>query len=346
MRRAAAALALSIAVACSSAPPDGEPSPGGTGATPGPSVQGGYVWQRGSGLPTPRTEVAVATIETQVFVAGGFGGDGKASDALEMYESAEGEWSRGAFPPLPEPLHHAAMVGFRAQLFVIGGYRADGTASSAVWSLGPQGAPPGGTPGPGTWQRRADMPTARGAHAVAVVGDSFHAIGGASRFGGGRPELVDAHEVFDPKRDTWETRPPFPDPRDHLAAAAIGDRLFVVGGRKLSLATNSARLDIFDERAGAWSRGPDMPTARGGIAAASTDGLVFVFGGEQTSGTFDDNESYDPEQRVWRAGPAMPTARHGVGAGVIHGGVAVVGGGPEPGLSVSDAIEVLVRADR
>jgi hypothetical protein len=35
-----------------------------------------------------------------------------------------------------------------------------------------------------------------------------------------------------------------------------------------------------------------------------------------------------------------------VGAGVIHGGVAVVGGGPEPGLSVSDAIEVLVRADR
>ena len=344
MRRTAAALALTIAVACSSEPPAPEPSPRGSRSS-ATSVQGGYVWGAGSGLPTPRTEVAVATIETQVFVGGGFAADGKASDALEMYESAEGEWSRDVFPPLPEPLHHAAMVGYHSQLFVIGGYRADGTVSSAVWSLNPHRAPPGGTPGPGTWQRRADMPTARGAHAVAVVGDRFHAIGGASRFGGGQPKLVRAHEAFDPKRNMWTTLPAFPDPRDHLAAAAIGSSLFVAGGRKLSLATNTGRLDVFDVKSGAWSTAPDMPTARGGIAAASADGLVFVFGGEQASGTFDETEIYDPEERVWRAGPPMPTARHGLGAGVVTGGrIAVVGGGPEPGLSVSDAIDVLRRA--
>jgi N-acetylneuraminic acid mutarotase len=339
----AAVLALSIVAACTSQRAATEPT-----LTPaGVPAASGYAWRSGGGLPTPRTEVAVATIETQVFVAGGFTKDGDASDVVEMFESAEGEWTDATFPRLPEPLHHTAMVGYRSQLFVIGGYRADGSASSAVWSLIPHRTLPDGSSGPGAWQRRPDMPTARGAHAVAIVGERFHVVGGASGFGGGRPGLTAAHEVFDPKRNAWETLEPFPEPRDHLAAAAVGNRLFVVGGRKLSLARNSGRLDIFDAASGKWSRGPDMPTPRGGIAAASTDGLVFVFGGEQPSGTFDETEIFDPKRRRWTSGPPMPTARHGLGAGVTVGGdIAVVGGGPEPGLAVSDVIEFLVRDDR
>jgi N-acetylneuraminic acid mutarotase len=318
-------------------------------AIPAPSttaVQNGYTWQRGSGLPTPRTEVAVAASETQVFVVGGFTADGEASGAVEMFDSSEGEWTRGSFPALPAPLHHTAMVSYRAQLYVFGGYRSDGSASSAVWSLNPYRQPVNGTPGPGAWERRPDMPTARGAHAAVLVGGVVHVIGGASRFVG-QAKLVRTHEAYDLKQRTWTTLPPFPDPRDHLAAAAIGGDLLVVGGRKLSASLNTGRLDVFDTKAKTWKRGPDMPTPRGGIAAAALDERLFVFGGEQPSGTFDETEIYDPETRAWRAGPQMPTARHGLGAATnVYDSIAVVGGGPEPGLSVSDAIEFLVPADR
>lgn len=341
MRRAALTLVL-LLVACSS----GDPSPGASPhSSAGVTSTDEYAWVSDRGLPTPRTEVAAAVDGTQLFVVGGFTADGEPSAAVEMFDSSEGEWSRGRFPPLPEPVHHAAVVA-SGLLYVFGGYLADGSASSKVWALTPHRTPPNGTPGPGAWERRPDMPTARGAHAAVLIDGVVHVIGGASSFRG-QPELVAAHEAYDLKRRTWTTLPAFPDPRDHLAAAAIGDDVYVIGGRKLSLSRNSGRLDVFDTEARSWRRGPEMPTARGGIAAASLDDRLFVFGGEQPSGTFDETEIYDPAEDRWAAGPAMPTARHGLGAAATHTGrIAVVGGGPEPGLSVSDAIEFIGPADR
>jgi N-acetylneuraminic acid mutarotase len=343
MRGAVLALVLLLVAACTAdrARDDASPS-----ATTAGAAQSGYEWQAGSGLPTPRTEVAVAADEAQIFVVGGFTADGEPSGVVEMFDASEGGWGSGPFPPLPEPLHHTAMVSDGGRLYVFGGYREDGSASSAVWSLIPHRTLPGEAPGAGAWQRRPDMPTARGAHAAVLIGGTVHVVGGASRFGG-QTRLISAHEAYDLKRRTWSTLAPLPDPRDHLAAAAIGDDLYVVGGRKLSLARNTGRLDVFDTQARRWARGPDMPTPRGGIAAASVDDRLFVFGGEQPSGTFDETEIYEPRTRTWTDGPPMPTARHGLGAAAPSAGlgIAVVGGGLEPGLSVSDVIEFLVPDD-
>jgi N-acetylneuraminic acid mutarotase len=340
VRRGAVAVCLAVVSACASGRSGNGASPSATSAP-----QSGYTWQSSSGLPTPRTEVAVASIETQVFVVGGFTADGRASGAVEMFDASEGEWTEGAFPPLPDPLHHTAVVATSGQLYVFGGYRSDGSPSSRVWALTPHRVPVGGTPGPGAWERRPDMPTARGAHAAVLVDGVVHVIGGASRFGG-QTSLVRAHEAYDLKRRAWTMLPELPDPRDHVAAASIGDELFVAGGRELSAARNTGRLDVFDTKTKTWTRGPDMPTPRGGIAAATLDGRLFVFGGEEPAGTFDETEIYEPRARVWRTGPPMPTARHGLGAATTgDDSIAVVAGGPEPGLTVSDVIEFLASAD-
>ena len=290
-------------------------------------------------MPTPRTEVAVASIETEIFVAGGFDGDGEASDVLEVHDAAEDVWNDG--PALPEPLHHAGLAAVDGRLYLIGGYREGGEASRRVWSLVPYVTPAGSArPQPGTWRREPDMPTGRGALAVAVVGGEIHAVGGASSFGG-RSRLHGAHEAFDPAGRRWTRLPELPDPRDHLAAAGDGDKLFVVGGRKLSLETNSARLDVYDAATKRWSRGADLPTTRGGLAAAAASGRVFVFGGEQPQGTFGAAEVFDVGSGTWSRAPDLPTPRHGLGATVFDQSVYVVGGGPEPGLSVSGATEIL-----
>ncbi len=309
------------------------PTPGEAEATPFvPILEPGadLEWEPGPGMPTPRTEVAVAQIGTRAVVAGGFTGDGGVSDAVEAYHPVSDRWEELA--PLPEPLHHLAMVASGGRLHVIGGYRADGSASDRVWSI---------PPGSDEWEELDPMPQARGAMAAAFVDGMIHVVGGATSFRAGG-ELTSAHHAYDVLDRRWVELPDLPDPRDHLAAAGVDGKLYVVGGRELSLDSNTARLDMFDPAAEAWQRGPDMPTARGGLAAAAWRGMVFVVGGERTDATFDEVEYLDPRTLEWHSAPSLPTPRHGLGAaGFETEELVVLGGGPTPGLSVSGANELL-----
>ena len=58
-------------------------------------------WLSGAPMLSKRTEVAVTSIGSKIFVVGGFGG-GK---ALEIYDAVTDRWQRAA--PLPIPVHHA-----------------------------------------------------------------------------------------------------------------------------------------------------------------------------------------------------------------------------------------------
>lgn len=324
--RAISVLAVLLAVlgpACSTEPAE-------VGVTGGRE----FLWRDGSALPTARTEVAAALLGDVVVVAGGLTADGATSAAVEAYDLNGDTWS--SWPDLPEPLHHTALVAAGERVWVVGGYRSDGSASVAVWSL---------RPGAASWEAGPDLPEPVGAHAAAFLAGRIHVVGGATAFGAGAA-LSLRHDALDPQSGTWEPEAALPAPRDHLGAAAVGEELFVVGGRELSLDRNTARMDVWDGATRAWRRGPDMPTPRGGLAAAVWRGLVFAVGGEQPSGTFDEVEFYDPRQDEWGTAPKLPTPRHGLAAaGARSRWLVVVGGGPEPGLSVSDATELLESED-
>ena len=323
------ALLAALAGACTTedAPPRSADPP-----QPDPAVGADVAWRTGAEMPTHRTEVAVAGVGEFVVVAGGFTEDGATSDAVEVYSVAADAWD--SLPPLPEPRHHAALVAVSDRFYLIGGYRPDGAPSGEVWLLAET-----------RWEAGPSLPEARGALAAALVGDEIHVVGGATGFGAGA-RLSDRHDIFDTTTGTWRQAPALPEARDHLAAASIGPRLYVVGGRKLSLTTNSSRLDVFDTEAGTWVRGPDMPTARGGLAAAQWRGRLVVAGGEEPRGTFPEVEFYDPREDGWNSGPPLPTPRHGLGAaGLRSEFLVVVGGGPSPGLAVSGATELLEVVD-
>jgi hypothetical protein len=313
----------------------------GDGAAPTPEVSAApvsspahppdveLIWEAGAEMPTPRTEVAVARNGPFVVAAGGFTADGQASDVVEAYNFRQDTWR--TLTPLPEHVHHAALASAGGQLYLIGGYLADGSASTKVWINTLDGR---------AWREGPPLPRSRGAMGYAVVDGYIHVVGGANVFRGGS-RLSEAHDIYDVSEREWSKGADLPEPRDHLAAAAVGDRLYVLGGRKLSLDTNSARVDVY--AGGRWTRLPDMPTARGGFAVAGWDGYVFVFGGERPDGTIAPVEFYDPAAEEWRAGPDLPTPRHGMGAVAFDADrIVVPGGGPQPGLSVSGATEMLV----
>ena len=116
--------------------------------------------------------------------------------------------------------------------------------------------------GADTWTRKADMPTPRWAHAIAVVNNKIYAIGGMAT-------------------DTWTRKADMPD--GMAATKGYGDasppvvdgRVYLIGGGS----TGTARTDIYDPVADAWTRGADMPTRRNNTATAVWNDKIYVFGG-------------------------------------------------------------------
>jgi hypothetical protein len=280
-----------------------------------------------------RTEVAAARAGDRVYVVGGFAGTegsalGATTAAVERYDPRRDRWSRARSMPLA--LNHPAAATWRGRLYVVGGYTAP------VGLTGDSAALLRYDPRRDRWTRLADMPTARGALAVGVIGDRLYAAGGAA---GGR--ALRTLEVYDLRRDRWRRGRAMPTAREHLAGAVHGGAFYVLAGRSAERG-NVAVAERFVPVRGRWERLPAMRKPRGGIAAAVVGGRIVVVGGEEAAGTIAEVEAYDPARRRWRPLPDLPTPRHGLGAVAFGGRVLVLEGGVTPGFSFSRSAEALV----
>jgi len=317
------------AVTQTPSPTDATPAPR---LTPGPAAKG---WRTLAAMPTPRSEVAAATLDGKIYVVGGFEGDGSPSVKVEVYDPATDTWSEIA--PLPAPRHHAAAIAVGATfLYVFGGF---GTGfddpKATVYRYDPDNQ---------TWQEQAPMPTARGGHSVTpaacpgLSGACLYAIGGSGR----GAENISEVSAYEDVSDSWSIAAAMLTPRDHLGAhgTPINGKVYAIGGRRnVDFGRNLDANEEYDPQADAWTARAPLPTARSGIAAVELNGRIYIFGGEGSNGTFDENEAYDPENDTWETLEPMPTARHGLGAAVVGDTIYVIGGGETPGLSVSGANE-------
>jgi N-acetylneuraminic acid mutarotase len=170
-----------------------------------------------------------------------------------------------------------------------------------------------------------------------VLEGKIHALSGA----GPDRRNTPAHEGYDPATNSWTTLAPVLTPRDHLAAAVVGNHIYAIGGRvNGSYAENLAVNEAYDPATDSWHPRAAMPTVRSGIAAAVLNGKILVVGGEAPEGTFNEVEAYDPSTDSWTRYAPLPTARHGLGAVTTHGRVYVIAGGPKPGGSASALNEI------
>lgn len=292
-----------------------------------------YKWLILPPMPTPRTEVTSAAIGSEVYVIGGFEAGRVTSDKVEIFNVVENSWRTG--PPLPTPLHHTVAVSLNGKIYVMGGYLEGWIPVDTVYIYDPIS---------GEWREGPKMPRAKGAFTAQVLDGKIYTVGGATtRIVGGRSisEALNINEYLDPETGIWHTASPMPTPREHLASAQARGKMYVVGGRTLTLETNTNVNEEYDPQTDIWTTRAPMPTKRGGIAGASLGGRIFIFGGEQRTGTFDETEVYNPSTDEWRQIEPMPTARHGLTAITILGRILVIGGGPQPGYTYSDANEAL-----
>jgi hypothetical protein len=282
-------------------------------------------WESLPPLPTPRSEVAAASDDDRIVVAGGFDAAGGSLPTVEIFDLATATWSPG--PDLPVPVNHPMAATFDDTVVVLGGYLGPGlrTPTDRVFALRDDG-----------WEELAPMPEPRGAGGAATADGRLVVAGGVGPDG-----LADDAFVFELTAGTWSRIEGPPTAREHLGVAALGSDLFVVGGRTGGIGSNLAAAEAFDVGRERWRELPRMPTARGGSAATATSNGYVVSAGGEADRAFGEAEAFDVGAGRWLSLPQMPTARHGLGVVAVGTVVYTIAGGTVPGLSVSDAVEAI-----
>ncbi|KAL8506919.1 hypothetical protein ACS0TY_017709 [Phlomoides rotata] len=185
--------------------------------------------------------------------------------------------------------------------------------------------------GEGKWfklEQKGTGPGARSSHAIAVVGQKVYAFGG--EFSPRVP--VDNHlHVFNLADQTWsiaDARGDTPPPRVGVTMAAIGETIYVFGGRD---ATHKElnQLFSFDTLTCIWTQLSSGPPHRSYHSMTADDRRVYVFGGCGTGGRLNDLWAYDVVDKNWIEFPLPGEGckpRGGPGLGAVLGKIWVVYG--------------------
>ena len=279
-------------------------------AVDGPEQEG--IWQSGAAMPTARSEMRVAVVDGIFYVPGGFGG----LTSFEAYDPANDSWT--ALAPMPEPAHHMMVTGHGGKAYVFGGgpdLSWQATASILVYD-----------PATDAWTNAGLMPERRMSGEAVSLGGFVYLVGGT----GGTTALL----RFDPAEDSWAVLPGPAQPREHVAAVAFKDELWVIGGRWGGTGA-LATVEIFDPASGSWRDGPEMNEARSGFGAAVVGDGIVVAGGEILGArpwtALASAEVYDAESGAWTLLPELPAGIHGMPVVGYEGTVFVLGGSDRAG---------------
>jgi len=243
--------------------------------------------------------------------------------------SAVTAWrARAAAPTSRQEVAGAVVDG---RIWVVGGLTA-GDASTKVEAYDPAAD---------RWTAGPDLPLALHHLAVVAYRDEVVVVGG---FGRGAADLYDGptDRVLALRNGAWVDLPRLRRPRGAAAAAVVGDRIVLVGGRDDDGLIGPT--EVFDGTS--WTDAAAIPTPRDHLAAASDGQAVYAVGGRalDPNRMFPALERFDPIRNTWETLPAMPTARGGLGASVLDNQLVVTGG--ESSSEVFPQVEIYDLAAR
>ena len=183
-----------------------------------------------------------------------------------------------------------------------------------------------------SWVPETALPYASEAAAVATLGGKLYIIGGADGppTGGGASyyNATNTVNVYDPGSNSYSTAASIPVGYVFSAGAAIGDKIYVVGGTPDG-SFMSSDLYIYDSVDNSWSQGPSMPGGgRLAMAVAVACGQLHVIGGNNSAGNVTTHEVYDPATDAWTTATPLPsTPTGGLVAAAMPNGLFVIDGG-------------------
>ncbi len=301
-------------------------------------------WKQAAPFPAPSEELHGVAAGGKLYVFAGITPlpEWRPKGYVYEYDPATNKWTRKK--PMALPAHHVMFATYQGNIYAFGGF------------VAPKSGPPGWEPiatswryDPATdaWKALAPMPSKRGAGAAAVVNGKIYVIGGVEVVPGSKDGVihlghnawpshaVGTNEEYDIATNSWRERSPMPTARNHLAVAAVGGKIYAIGGRLGSgFSITASPTDLVEEYNPAtniWGNVmARMPTPSSGLAWGVYKGCVYVSGGEiqtwQYTGVFRFVEAFDPALNEWFVLPSLARARAGIAGGIIGDELHLVGG--------------------
>jgi len=165
-------------------------------------------------------------------------------------------------------------------------------------------------------------------HAMLVTyRDQLVLIGGFQPRGDDLLAVTSAQVLFlDANTGRWIPGPPLRHPRAAGAAAVVGDKIVVAGGRTGNPEQLVAQTEVFDGNN--WHDGDPIPVPGDHLAAASDPNYLYTVGGRTfTAGSNTTSvQRYDPAANRWTILPDTPEPISGAGAAIVDGQLIIAGG--------------------
>ncbi|PJJ84747.1 Kelch repeat-containing protein [Mucilaginibacter auburnensis] len=289
---------------------------------------------------TPREECDFVAVRDKFYLLGGRG-----ITEVDIFDPKTNVWTKGAKPPIE--LNHFQAVVYKDEVYLL----------SAMTGKYPHEQPVANiyiyNPKTDTWRVGDEIPAdrRRGSGGVVIYKDKFYMVTG----------ILDGHwtgnvtwfDEYNPKSGKWTKLIDAPTARDHVRAAVVGDKLYLIAGiqsntqEKKGLANVLDAVDVYDFKSGKWNAASvKLPTPREGNSVIVIKDDIFIIAGESDKQRVAHNEVevYNVKTNTFRSVASLVEGRHAGGAVLYKGKIYTVAGvGNKGGSPLLKSIEVFSK---
>lgn len=281
-------------------------------------------WDTVTPSPIDRYEGPGTVVNGKLYVFGGFtNGELQATKRVDVYNPVTDKWKRLANMPIAVTHINAAADG--QTVWFAGGFKGNhpGPVIDDVWKYHVTSD---------TWSKGPSLPEVRGGGALVRLGRELHYFGG---FKADRSTPGGNHWVLSLEGGTnWTTAAPLPIPRGHLSGAALGGKIYAIGG---ALGHDSKPVDVdavhaYDPATNTWKAVASLPIPRSHFEPGTTifnNRLLIIGGRSRPTGQIGlrDVTEYNPATNTWTALRPLPVPLTAPIAQVIGNQIIVTNGG-------------------
>jgi N-acetylneuraminic acid mutarotase len=307
---------------------------------PPPTPAQPITWTGVASNPVRREEAVSFDYDGKLYVIGGYVDSTTyaATQRGDVYDPATNAWSRLADAPTKITHAGTAVDDQTGTVWMVAGFIGDFPApqgTDVVWKY---------TPANDTWTRGPDLPEARGAGGAAIVGRTLYYFGGSDATRSSDESEAWSLELDNPDA-TWQPIASMPTARNHFGYAAVGTRIYVIGGQVglEDQAINQNVVNVYDTTTDTWSQAAPLPRILGHFHASTDvymDRYILIAGGEQPhNSAVDDVYLYDTQTNTWTGLTDLPAGRRAPVGRIINDSF-FVGTGYNRGIGFSDQMWV------
>ncbi|HEY1784879.1 MAG TPA: kelch repeat-containing protein [Pirellulales bacterium] len=284
-------------------------------------------WKAGAPTPFPRVESPTVVVDGKLFLFGGFTEDLGASNQLDVYDPASDTWTRRKEMPTGVTHLNPAIDG--NTIWLAGGFkgRHPGPVTDEVWKY---------DIAEDRWTAGPRLPEPRAGGGLAIANRKLHYFGGYKS-----DRQTDAADHWTLALDggagaAWQREADLPDPRGHVAAAALDGKVYALGGDHGHDATqiDKPSCHVYDPAVGGWRAIASLPDGRSHFESSTIiyRGGILLLGGRSNSpeparGVLDEMLLYDPHADAWRAVGTLAEKVLAPSGAIVGNQIVITGGG-------------------